>query len=114
MIGEAMERNDLAKVRAIVEREKENTTFPEILVLGAYPLDDILGVFLRECWNGDADVAMLVTGDPPLEFDFQADINSYAHRMGLGRQGCPLDLDDIDDVWRGAGNLVQWRAKAYG
>jgi hypothetical protein len=94
----------------------------DVLILGAYPhplnlrcvlcSDMMLGVFACERWGGP-DLAMLAEGYPPHKLDFHAFNGAYDYRMGGQYEGGThiqhCEDDDVDALWREAGNTVQWR-----
>lgn len=90
----------------------------EIIVAGLSPFPcsmwsgvEAFGVFLREQWSNGDDFAVLARhGDA---FDYCAAINSYGYRISGVHDGDShlrfADEEDVERLWREAGNRVQWQ-----
>lgn len=119
ILQQAATASELAKVRAFIRGRDD-----EILILGAYPhflrqeqasgLGSILGAFVHE-HDGKPhfDLAVLAGGYPPRKLDFHAFCGSYEYRIGGEYEGdnhlLTCDPTTITQIWRQAGNAVQWR-----
>jgi hypothetical protein len=111
---------DQAKVAAgkafrAASHRRTNPQF-EIIVLGAGPFRSegawSLGVMALERQLGSADIAEIHNGYGPNSLDYAARFGSFQYRVG-GRHDGDHHIKRIDgnrplDLWREAGNKVQW------
>ncbi|PDT79975.1 hypothetical protein [Sinorhizobium sp. BJ1] len=94
----------------------------EILVIGNGPFKTdwwakwSLGVMALQEWNVADDIADMFFGaDGGPHFDYAARWGSYAYRIGGQYDGDhhlhSIGSDRPEELWREAGNIVQWQAK---
>jgi hypothetical protein len=124
---EVTDRSDLAKVKNYLAEATPCDAGAEVLVLGAYPYFNgdgpMLGTFLSMGWGtttGDdvswnvwSDPAVLRAGYDPFKLDFHAWDGAWNYRIGGQHDGdhhlLECEVNDVVQMWREAGNLVQWR-----
>ncbi|NSZ73230.1 hypothetical protein G6L74_05620 [Agrobacterium tumefaciens] len=91
----------------------------EVMVLGAGPFVSegawALGVMALERQLSGADIAELHNGYGPYVMDYAARCGSFQYRIGGQHDGDhhirPVGGDGPGDLWREAGNKVQWHPR---
>jgi hypothetical protein len=100
----------------------------EIIVLGLGPVPSgminfndgcsipIFGYMLHEYCTGAEDWAVICSGYEPQHLDYIAKTYSWWYRIGGQYDGDHhlkfIKDRDVEDIWRLAGNFVQWKAPA--